>query len=169
MESKKLHVNTVVSWKRGLRRVAKSPGRAKLPLYCTAALYVVVVTATAWHHEPWADEAQSWLLARDSNLIDLWTRLLHYEGSPGLWHTLLHVLIGIGFPYSGINVLSAALGFAAACLFLWHAPLPVPVRIFLPFTFFLCYQYAVVARSYVLLPLLLFACAIVYTTALRDF
>lgn len=148
-------------------RIAESHVRAQLPKYCAAGLYAFVVGATIWRHEPWADEAQSWLLARDSSLIDLWTKLLHYEGTPGLWHTLLHFLIRFGLPYSGANILSGVLGFAAVCVLLWRAPLPTPIRIILPFTFYFCYQYSVLARSYALLPLLLFLCATLYNTSGR--
>ncbi len=84
---------------------------------------------------------------------------MHYEGSPGLWQTLLDVLIRAGLPYAGLNVFSALVGCAATCLLLLRAPFPLAIRLVLPFTFFLCYQYAVIARSYVLLPLLLFGCA----------
>ena len=64
-------------------------------------LYALLSAFTAYRHEPWADEAQSWLLARDAGLIQLWTKLLHYEGTPGLWQTLLHVLIRIGLSLFG--------------------------------------------------------------------
>ena len=144
-----------------------TPTRSNWPAYCVAAIYAAVVGITISRHEPWADEAQGWLLARDARLVDLWTKLLHYEGAPGLWHTLLHVLIRLGMPYGGLNIVSGFLGLAAVWLLVTRAPLPILIRMFLPFTFFLCYQYSVVARSYCLLPVLLFGCAIVYKDAMR--
>jgi hypothetical protein len=148
-----------------------APGRRKAwpfsqpALYAAGLSYAVLVACAVVHHEPWADEAQSWLLARDANLFDLWTRLLHYEGTTGLWQTLLHILIGLGLPYSGMNVFSALCGLAGTCILLWRSPFPWLIRMVLPFTFFLCYQYAVIARSYTLLPLLLFCCAALYAKA----
>ena len=50
------------------------------------------------------------------------------------------------------------------CVLLWRAPFPCcsgRAAIY----FFLCYQYAVIARSYDLLPLLLFCCAAIYDRA----
>ena len=146
-------------------RLGQVESRSQWPAYWAAAIYAAVVGLSIYHHEPWADEAQAWLLARDASLVDLWTKLVHYEGTPGLWHTLLHVLIRLGMPYAGLNITSGLLGMAAAWLLVMRAPLPLLIRFFLPFTFFLCYQYAVVARSYSLLPLLLFACAITYKEA----
>ena len=122
---------------------------------------------TIHRHEPWADEAQSWLLARDASLTDLWGRLLHYEGTPGLWQTLLHALIRLGLSYSAYSYVSAVLGLVAVWLLLRYAPLPLFIRILLPFTYFLCYQYAAVARSYALVAPLLFAIAILYPQAQR--
>ncbi len=143
-------------------RVDAGAAFSRLFRYAPAAAYATLLCVAVAHHEAWADEAQSWLLARDASLPELWTRLLHYEGTTGLWQTLLHILIGAGLPYWGMNVFSAVLGLAAACVMFWRAPFPLPIRVGLPFTFFLCYQYAVIARSYDLLPLLLFCCAAIY-------
>jgi len=143
-------------------RVEVSQSTSRLPLYACAVVYVLVLCAAVIRHEPWADEAQSWLLARDASLGDLWTRLLHYEGTTGLWQTLLHSLIPLGLPYVGMSVIAALSGIAATFVLLRYAPFPMSMRIALPFTFFLCYQYAVIARSYSLLPLLLFGCAAIY-------
>ncbi|HLI83674.1 MAG TPA: hypothetical protein VKV17_07125 [Bryobacteraceae bacterium] len=134
-------------------------------IYAAALLYAALVAITITRHEPWADEAQAWLLGRDASLFDLWTRLMHYEGSPGLWQTLLHILVHLGLPYGAYNFLSGGLGLAAAWLFLRYAPLPLAVRLLVPFTYFLAYQYAVVARSYSLLGPLLFAVAAIYQDA----
>ena len=142
-------------------------GRWQWTLWCAVVAYTALLAFNIAHHEPWADEAQAWLLARDSNLLELWTKLLRYEGSPGLWHTLLYFCIRLGVPYAGIDVISGLAGLAAVCLLLRYAPFPLPVRLLLPFTFFLSYQYAVIARNYSLLPVLLFACAIVYKEGVR--
>lgn len=118
-------------------------------------------------HEPWADEAQSWLLARDASLGGLWAHLLHYEGTPGLWQSLVHVLIRLGLPYPAYGFVSALLGLTAVVLLLRSAPFPWYIRLLLPFTYYLCYQYAVIARSYSLVPPLLFAIAAIYPQAPR--
>ena len=41
--------------------------------------------------QKWADEAQAWLIDRDLDLKTIWFHELRYEGSPGLWHTILWV------------------------------------------------------------------------------
>src|SRR5579871_6286134 len=52
-------------------------------------VWMAVVAFTLQYHEKWADEAQAWLIARDLNLKTIWFHELRYEGSPGLWHTIL--------------------------------------------------------------------------------
>ncbi len=136
-------------------------------IYVALGVYAVLVALTVRHHEPWADEAHSWLLARDASLTWLWGHLLHYEGTPGLWQTLLHALIRLGLPYSAFGFVSGALGLVAAYLVLRYAPFPLFIRALLPFTYYLFYQYAVIARSYVLIAPLLFAIAALYPQATR--
>lgn len=142
--------------------VGKAERRSQISVWLPTAIYAAFVFTVAWRHEPWADEAQAWLIARDSSLGVLWTRLLHYEGTPGAWHTLLWILQRAGMPYGAFNMLSAAFGTLAAYLEFRFAPFNAPIRLALPFTYFLAYQYAVVARSYVLLPGLLFGLAALY-------
>jgi hypothetical protein len=119
------------------------------------ALYCVVLAIIAYHHEPWFDEAQAWLLARDASLPDLCLTYLRDEGTPGLWHILLMPLAKLGFPYWSMQFLAAASAILGAAMVLWLSPFPPLIRAVLPFTYFLLYQYAVVARSYVLLTPLL--------------
>lgn len=126
------------------------------------AAYAGLVFFTAAHHEPWFDEAQSWLIARDCPLPALLTHVLRYEGTPGLWHVLLMPFARPGFPYAWFNYLSAAIAVGGVGLFLAYSPLPRWMTALLPFTYFLAYQYAVVARQYVLLAPLLFLIACAY-------
>jgi hypothetical protein len=130
--------------------------------------YGTVVALAIYRHEPWADEAQSWLLARDSSLLQLWANRLHYEGTPGLWQTLLFVLTRFRLPYPFMNIVSGLLGCAGVWVLIRRSPFPAALRVLLPFTFFLGYQYAVIARSYSLLPLLLFTCAALYPNAIKH-
>ena len=123
--------------------------------------YVALMGLAIAHHEPWADEAQAWLLARDSNPISLLTDFLPYEGTPGLWHLLLMAPAKL-LPYQSLNVISGALAALATYLVVRHSPFPLIVKVLLPFTYFLFFQYGVVARSYALLAPLLFLVAVKY-------
>ncbi len=128
-----------------------------------SAAYIFMVWLLAFRHEPWFDEAQGWLIARDCSLADLFLRVTHYEGSPALWHLLLMIPAKLGLPYLSLNLIAAA--FASAVLVLiWFSPLPIWLRLLLPFTFFSLFQYAIIARNYVLIPLLIYLAALSYPT-----
>jgi hypothetical protein len=126
-------------------------------------IWLALVALVLRHHEPWADEAQSWLLARDMSLKTLWFHELRYEGTPGLWQTLLWIAQHwFHAPYAFMGVIGYLCASAGAAFILWKAPFPRPLRYLLVFSYFIVYQYAVVARSYNLLPLLVFAAAYFY-------
>lgn len=119
---------------------------------------VVVAAGIAWH-ESWADEAQAWLLARDSGFRQMMLHGLHYEGSPGLWHALLWVLVRMHVTYNGMHWISGAIAAAGVAVLLRSSPFPMILRALLPFGFWFAYQDAVVARSYVLFAVLAFSAA----------
>jgi hypothetical protein len=111
----------------------------------TAALFAVVR-----YHEPWFDEAQAWLIARDSSLFEMLFKRMSYEGSPGLWHLMLWLLIRVGLPFRAISYLTVALASISAAVILRYAPFPPLIRVLFIFGYFPAYQYSILARSYVL-------------------
>jgi hypothetical protein len=123
------------------------------------AVYSALVFWTVAHHIPWADEAQAWLLARDASLREIFATDLHYEGSPGLWHFFLWILCRMHLSFTTMHWISAIVPVAGIFVFLRFSPFPAILRITLPFSFYLLYQYAVIARSYVAVPLLVFVTA----------
>ena len=125
--------------------------------------YTCVVLWTIRYHEKWADEAQAWLIARDLDLRTIWFHELRYEGSPGLWHTLLWVAQHVfHLGYGAIGYIGLGFAIAGAAVLLFKAPFPRIVRWPLAFTYVMVYQYAVIARPYTLLPLLAFCAAILF-------
>jgi len=128
-----------------------------------------LVMFTVSRHEPWADEAQSWLLARDLGWFKLIFSELRFEGHPGLWHSILWVSIHVfHMPYAGIGYLGATFAIAGLAVLIFLAPFPRPMSYLVASSFFLLYQYAAVARSYVLLPLLAFLSAYFLRQGMRK-
>jgi hypothetical protein len=124
--------------------------------------YVTMLCVFVPFHEPWEDEAQAWLLSRDLSLYALLFHALRREGHPALWYLLLWIPTHLHLSYGLLNWLSAAIASTGIYILLRFAPFPFYLRALLPFTFFLGYQYAVVARSYVLFPVLGFMVAHFY-------
>jgi len=144
-----------------MRKRASSPSNRVLA--AVFFVYVALLGFVAWHHEPWFDEAQAWLIARDSGLVELLTERLRYEGTPGLWHLLLYLPAKLGLPFRTISLISVAIAATTVYLFLRYSPFPWYVKVVVPFGFFTFYQYAVVARSYGLMALLLVSLAAVFS------
>ena len=144
-----------------MRTLLRLPARHGVLL----AAYAVLVFLGVRHHEPWFDEAQSWLLARDLGLSDLLFHQLRYEGTPGLWVMLLSIPTKAHLPYGSLGLIGGICAVAGMSVFLRYSPFPEPVKLLLPLSYFAAYQYAVVARSYALIPLFAFLAAYFYRQA----
>jgi hypothetical protein len=124
--------------------------------------YAALVAYGVAVHEPWWDEAQAWLLARDAPLQELLTRDLAYEGHPPLWYLILKVPAALHLPYQSMSIVAALIGALGVILLLRLRRVPILARLALPFAFSCAYQYTVVARSYVLIPPLLWGILSLY-------
>jgi hypothetical protein len=130
--------------------------------WAVLGLEAAVLVLMLFVHSRWEDEGQAWLLARDASPWDLFAHLLRYEGSPGLWHLVLMPFAKLGLPFVTIGVVSGAAALATGYMFLRWSPFPVVVRVLFPLSYFVLYQYGVIARSYCLLAPLLFGVAMLY-------
>src|SRR5579863_6732598 len=137
-------------------------GQIRSKAFETAILagYALIVASAIAHHEPWADEAQAWQLARYLSLHDLFFTYLHYEGHPILWFVALRAMNLLGVSYAGMHWICGAIGVASTAVFLYCSPFPRYLKALLPFTYFLLFQYAVMGRSYVFVPPLLYLIAL---------
>ncbi len=128
---------------------ARSPRNALIQA-SALAIYAAWVIVIGQHHEPWFDETQAWVLARDTPLGSLFSHALRYEGTPGLWHALLWLAARAGLPVAAMGWIAAACAIGGAAVIVQRAPFPLPLRIGLLASYFPGYQYSVVARSYCL-------------------
>jgi hypothetical protein len=125
------------------------------------------VFAVAIRHECWRDEADVWLAARDMTPLQLF-RWLGGAGTPGLWYFLVMPLAKANLPYLSMTLLHATLATCVAWLIAFRAPFSRVLKSLLVFSYYFSYEFAVVARSYVLTVLLLFLIAIVLTGPVRK-
>ena len=107
-------------------------------------------------HEMWRDELQAWLLARDSsNLISL-SQNLKAEGHPGLWHYILFPLTRFFSNPLSMQILHLLISTCSVYVIFKWSPFTRIQKIFLTFSYFLFYEYSLIARSYGLSTLLIF-------------
>lgn len=126
-------------------------------LYCVFLFFIMCV------HEPWFDEAESWLIARDNSIYEMIFVRPHYEGHPPLWWLLLAIPAKLGVPYEiGLKTVQALFAVTYTFLILYKSKFPLLIKYLLPFTYFLFYQHGVMARPYGMMTLAIILCAITW-------
>lgn len=125
----------------------------------TISLFIILCLIIGHFHEPWSDEAQSWLIARDQSIKDIFFYNSRYEGTFPLWSLTLKFFISLGMNYEYIFVISTIISTLGVGVILYKTNLPRIYKIFFIFNFYTLYQYTVVARSYCYF-ILVFACLI---------
>lgn len=124
-------------------------------------LYSILNIIILIHHEPCGDEAQAWLIARDLDIGSIF-RQMNYEGSPALWHILLLPLAKTGLPYISASILHLIIAVSAVIVFIQYAPFSKITKLLFIFSYYMAYEYSIIARSYSLSILLLFVIAALY-------
>lgn len=114
------------------------------------------------HHEPWADEVNPWLMAKGSSVLDLFTTYLHSEGHPALWYLVLKMFQVIGLKYSSLFIIPIFFSTLGVAIFLFKSNFKLHLKILLPFTYFIFYQYTIIARGYCMILFLLSLIAWIY-------
>lgn len=151
------------------RNLQDSHNARTLALLLAFVLYIAIIAIVMCFHEPWFDEAQSWLIARDSSLTDIISVRPHYEGHPPFWNLLLAIAAKNSVPYEfgikGIQLVCASL-LGAWLIFKSPFKHASSLATFLiPFTYFACFQYGVTSRPYALLCLSLLVAAHYWNSA----
>lgn len=125
-------------------------------LYCIGVIFITIF------HEPWYDEFQAWGISKAS-LHDILFFIPHYEGHPPLWHLILKIFSSLNFnPEIGIRIPNLLFMFGAIWLLVFKSPFPKAVKLTLPFTYFLFYQYGVLSRPYSIFCFAIFLTAYLY-------
>ena len=124
-------------------------------------IFIISARFVSLRHEAWSDEAQSFLIARDSSFFEI-IKNIRYEGTPALWHFLLKIFISLGFEFDKIYYLTISLTVIGIIFLFKNKNIPLFFKITLPFTYYIFFLYTVVARSYVLLFPLLMMIAYIY-------
>ncbi len=122
---------------------------------------VAYAAATLWltlHHEAWCNEADTWLLMRDGG-VRVMLANTGRAGTPALWYLCLAPLASAGLPYLAQQLLNLAFIWTAMLLFLLFAHFRPLLKVLFLFSLYPAVEYAVQARPYALLVLLLFGIA----------
>ena len=117
-------------------------------------MFVVFYVIISIYHEPWFDEAQSWQIAKCASFKEILLDIPHYEGHPPLWWLILAVPAKIGVPFEiGLKTIGFLITISSVFLILFYSPYPCLMRVILPFSYFVFYQYGIIVRPYSLMML----------------
>ncbi len=109
--------------------------------------YLILTGFLCFHHEPWRDEVDSWLMSRDSSLISS-LKTSPNAGTPVLWYFLLKPFATNGFPFYSQKILNWIITSAATALIIFQSPFSILALIAMCSSWFLSFEYSVVARNY---------------------
>jgi len=119
-------------------------------------ILIVFAVLAIWfsqYHEPWADEAQSWLIARDLDFLDI-IKQMRFEGHSFFWHFLL-VIFAKNMPFEFSKIIMIAISGITGILILKKAPYRNIFKILILFNPVFLYYMPVLLRPYALIPLML--------------
>ena len=111
-------------------------------------LFATVTLLMVLYHEPWRDEAQGYVLVRDTTLTEL---ILHmkFESQFLLWYLLTWFLVRLfGVTVFGLNLLHWAISCCTAFLVLRRAPFRLLTRAAMIFAVLFAFEFTVVTRHY---------------------
>ena len=108
-------------------------------------------------HSPWRDELQAYLLVRDSTGLGGLFANLHYEGHPSLWYLVLGVFEAVIGSPAALKAAQVLIALSATALVWLRAPFPPWLKLLILAGYFPLFEYGVIARSYGLGELLVFA------------
>lgn len=139
-----------------------APLRYVLPLL---SAYLIISAFGLYHHALWLDEAQHFLIGRDSDSLGALNYNMRYDGHPRLWDAMLFMVTHyIASGYGGLQVLHLLISTSAVFVFLRYAPFALVTKIIIISGYYFLFEYNLISRNYALGILSLF----IVCTLLRD-
>jgi hypothetical protein len=134
------------------------PGE-KAIVYGLLGLFAILLALMTSRHAMFGDEAQAWLIARDSgNLLEL-AHHLRYEGHPALWYLLIYLPAHLSASLVWMQAVNYVLSLAMAWMLLTERRLPLAMRVMAVFGVFVFFHMGLMARNYMLAAVLLVGAA----------
>ncbi len=131
--------------------------------YVVFVAYCMLHVIVSLKHEHWFDENVAYMIARYTSVKDILLFVPHYEGHPPLWHLVLKTLDCAGLGFESVMIVASTIFTAIAIwLLLMYSPFPRWIKLILPFTYFLFYQYGVIVRPYCMMMVAFFLMAITF-------
>ncbi len=129
--------------------------------YVLIVIWLFIVVFTMFHHEIWRDEARVWWFVRDLNYKELFNSI-RGDGHPYLWYLVLLPFAKSGFSPFVMQIMAVISVFFSVCIFCFKSEFNLLIKLLFIFSSGMLYFMPVIARNYALIPLILFAIALIY-------
>ncbi len=127
-------------------------------------LYAIFTLVVVLHHEIWADEAQVWLIAKNVSFLGLFKHLVN-EGHPSFFYLIMMPFAKAGLSAVFMQIVCWISMCFSVFLLLQYSPFNRFAKFAIITSAGFLYFFPVIARSYSVIPLLVFALAILYPKA----
>ncbi len=125
-------------------------------------IYAVITLICVFHHEIWSDEAQAWQLCSYLSPFEL-IKHLHIEGHPPLFYFLVMPFAKLSSNIIFMQLICWLASVVAVVLLFYFSPFNIYIKLSVLFSAGFFYFFPVMARSYSLIPVLVFLTAILYS------
>jgi hypothetical protein len=128
---------------------------------CLASAFFVLSFIGVLRHEPWRDEYQAWMVAKDAASIPQLFENVKYEGNPALWHLILFAVTRVSDDPFAMSLVHILISTTMIAVFARYAALPPLPKVLFAFGYAAFYEFNLISRGYAsgLLFLMLF-CAL---------
>ncbi len=116
--------------------------------YIITGVFFLLSYIGIMNHEPWRDEYQAWLVARDAHSFPELLQNLKYEGNPVFWHFFLWIFTTFTHNPFIMQVFHILLSTAFIFLLNRHAPFAIYNKVLFTFGYYSFYEFNLISRSY---------------------
>lgn len=142
--------------------------KTKKVFWIVISLWVIVTIVRCIFHQPWYDEAQAWIIAKQLSFIDI-IALMKNEGHTFLWYLLIMPFAKADLWYPiPMQVLNWIFSFVAILILWKKAPLNPITKTIVTFSYPFVAQLPVIARCYSIGVMFLFMLAALYNDRLKK-
>jgi len=131
--------------------------------------FVLLGLVGVWRHEPWADEVHAWLVAIRSDDMTALVHNCRTYGHPLLWNVLAFLLSRVTQDVLWMQLLHLAIATGSVYIFVRFAPFSNLNKFLFVFGYFILFEYAMIARAYVIGLLCVWSFCALYATKNRTY
>lgn len=137
---------------KAVENVASKPVPKNEPVFIFSVLaaFFVIGLIGVFHHEMWRDELQIWLVGSSAHTFSEFLRNMTNECNPFGWYFLDFVLSRFTDNPLIVQVFHLLLATGTIYLILKYSPFTLLQKVFVSFSYYLLFEYCLIARGYAL-------------------